>query len=93
MIMFLQDEQIFRLCPFDTWLADGETLTGTAAVVITDANGTPRGDMISDVALYGQTGIRYKITAIEVGYFTVRIDVQTTNGQKLGHKYAIRIIE
>ena len=91
MITFLLNEEIFRLCPVDAWLTDGETLTGEPTVTVTNASGEPQPTMVSDVALYGLTGVRYKIKALAVGFYAVRIDAVTSNGQKPAHRYPMEV--
>lgn len=87
MIQYLINEEMFRLCPFATWLAEGETLQ-SGTVIVTDAAGVDKSaTMVSEVAPYNSTGIRYKLKATTAGFFTVRIDAVTTNGQKPAHSY------
>lgn len=91
MITFLLNEEIFRLCPFGDWLTDGETLTGEPIVTVTNAAGAAQPGMVSDVSIYGQTGVRYKITAASAGFYTVRIDAVTSNSQKPAHRYTMEV--
>jgi len=86
MIQYLINEELFRLCPFEAWLTDGETIQ-SATVTVTNSAGVSQPAMVSDVAPYDSTGVRYKLKAIAAGYYTVRIDAVTTNGQKLAHRY------
>lgn len=87
MIQYLINEEMFRLCPFAAWLAEGETVQ-TATVTITDSAGADQSaTMASDVAPYDSTGVRYKLKAVAAGFFTVRVDAVTTNGQKPAHSY------
>lgn len=91
MIQFILNEELFRLCPFAAWLTDGETIQ-SATVTVTNAAGEPQAAMVSDAAPYNLTGVRYKLKATAAGYYTVRIDAVTSNGQKPAHRYTWEVI-
>lgn len=72
----------FRRADGQGWLANEETLTGTPGVSIISAdNGAARPEMVSQVAVYNQTSVRYRLAGGTPGSYFVTIAVETSGGQ------------
>ena len=92
-------EEYFRLYNFapilaDAILADGETLaTGAVTVIKKQTDSDESGSMVSDVSVYDDTKVKYKIKAGEVGKtYIIEIKCVTTNGQKFEDWLEMRVV-
>lgn len=92
-------EELFRTCEFKRsdgqgWLTDSETITTAEVLVIdrgseTDMSAT----MISNVAPYNSTQVRYKLKGGVFGKrYHLKVRGITSNGQKLEEVFELRVI-
>lgn len=82
------NESIFRYHQFRRpdgrgWLNESETLAGTPTVTSTDqSTGEAQPSMISNVAIYNQTQVLYRLTGGTAGKtYMITITVTSSNGQ------------
>lgn len=92
-------EEIFRTCEFKRpdgqgWLNDLETITTCEvkcyeAGVGTDVSAT----MLSDVAVYNTTQVKYKLKAGEAGkQYYLKVRATTSNGQKMEAVFQMKVV-
>lgn len=82
----------FRMFDFSPQLTDGETLSAVEVKIITSQGEDLSATMISDVAPYNGTSVRYKIKGGVSGQTYNRVfRVTTSNGQKLEDEALIRV--
>jgi len=70
-----------------------EVITACDILCAERSSGTPVADMVSEVAVYDQTQVRYRLkggSPDKVYLLTVRIT--TSNGQKLAEKILVRVV-
>ncbi len=92
-------EEIFRTCEFKRpdgqgWLNDTETISTAAVLAVEKVTGTDvSATMISDVAPYNSTQVKYKLKAGVFGkIYYIKVRGATSNGQKLEEIFEVRII-
>lgn len=91
-------EEMFRMCQFKRpdgrgWLEDGVTVSEAAVTVEPDGGGEPMAEMVSNVAPYDNTQVRYKLIGGTAGAkYLVRIRITTSDGQKLEARAALKVV-